>query len=69
MSELRKRKLASVTAVDCVACGCCVKACRLGAIDVFYGMYATVDEKKCVGCGGCKTACPAGAIAMVEAAK
>jgi ferredoxin len=56
-----KRKKAVISS-ECVACGCCVGSCPLGAIRVFKGMYALVDEKKCVGCGRCAGACPAAVI-------
>lgn len=69
MGELRKKKLAAVDTDGCVACGCCVAACRPGAIRVFYGMYATVDAGKCVGCGACGRACPAGVISLQEAGR
>ena len=53
---------------DCVACGCCVKVCPLGAIQVDRGLYARVDEAKCVGCGKCARECPASVITITEEA-
>lgn len=50
----------------CVACGCCLKVCPMGAIDLRYGVRAKVDDKKCVGCGKCANECPAGVIELVE---
>lgn len=52
---------------ECVACGCCVKICPLGALWIHNGITATIDEKKCIGCGKCAAACPAGIISIVEA--
>ncbi len=51
---------------ECVACGCCVKVCPLGAIHIYKGVYAVVDPNKCVGCGKCVTECPAGVISISE---
>ena len=62
-----KRK-AKVTRGRCVACGCCVKACPVGAITVAGGQYARVEESRCVGCGRCQRACPADIIEMEERA-
>lgn len=52
----------------CVACGCCMKVCPLGAIHVERGMYAQVDPSKCVGCGKCARECPASVIVITEEA-
>lgn len=52
----------AVVGKKCVACGCCVKLCRLSAIAVRGGTHAQVDETKCVGCGKCENVCPAGII-------
>ena len=70
MEETRKRRRnAYVNENDCVACGCCVKVCPLGAIRVFRGIAAQVDEEKCVGCGRCVRECPASVIELREAAR
>lgn len=53
---------------DCVACGCCVKVCPLGAISIDRGIRAVVDLKRCVGCGKCARECPASVIEIGEAA-
>lgn len=58
-------KLASVGR-ECVACGCCVKVCPRGAIQVFGGVIARVDAEKCIGCGRCAQACPAAVIEIRE---
>jgi ferredoxin len=60
----RKRK-ATVQTKECVACGCCLKSCPLGAISVYRGLYALVDEGRCVGCGKCEAACPAQVIDII----
>ena len=50
----------------CVACGVCLKACPKGALSIYRGCFAQVEEEKCVGCGFCAKACPAGCIAITE---
>ena len=37
----------------CVACGCCLTACKVGAITIPRGVCAIIDINKCVGCGMC----------------
>lgn len=70
MEETRKRRRnAYVNENDCVACGCCVKVCPLGAVRVFRGIAARVDEEKCVGCGRCVRECPASVIELREAVR
>ena len=59
-------KKALVEKALCVACGCCVKACPLGAISVFRGIQAVVNREKCVGCGKCAAECPASVIRIRE---
>ena len=66
MEEKVMKKLAVVDRGICVACGVCVKACPKGAISVYRGCYAQVEESKCVGCGLCARACPAGCIVTKE---
>lgn len=58
-------KIASVGR-ECVACGCCEKACPMGAIHIFRGVIARVDGDKCVGCGKCARSCPAAVIEIIE---
>lgn len=52
----------------CVACGCCLTACKLGAVSIHKGTYAVVNKAKCVGCGMCAKKCPAGIITVEECA-
>ena len=63
----KQRKKAVVDQRDCVACGCCVKVCRLGAIQIVKGIRAQVDPARCVGCGKCAVECPASIIEIREA--
>ena len=60
------KKLAAADKNICVACGVCMKACPRGAISIFKGCYAQVEEARCVVCGLCAKACPAGCIEMKE---
>ncbi len=66
MSSIRKKRKAFVEQADCVACGCCVKVCPLGAIRIISGIMAQVDMEKCVGCGKCAKECPASVITVRE---
>ena len=63
----RKRRRAVVDQSACVACGCCVKVCPLGAIEVVHGVAARVHGERCVGCGKCARECPASVIEIWEA--
>lgn len=51
-----------------MACGCCVKVCPIGAIEVVHGLFAQVAGDRCVGCGRCAKECPAAVIELREAA-
>ena len=66
--KLRRRRRARVAQADCVACGSCVKVCPKGAIKVYKGLYACVDEELCIGCGRCAAECPAAIIEIEETA-
>lgn len=66
MESGRKRRTAVVDSALCVACGCCVKVCRLGAIEIVGGIRAQVDAGRCVGCGACARECPASVIGIRE---
>lgn len=68
-SATRVRKRARVEQAYCVACGCCVKVCPLGAISIERGVRAVVDPEVCVGCGKCAKECPASIIHIEEAAQ
>ena len=64
--QKRKRRKARVSQKDCVACGSCVKVCPKGAIKVYKGLFAQVDDVLCIGCGRCAAECPAAIIEVVE---
>lgn len=66
MPEVKRKRRAQVAQGDCVACGCCVKVCPVGAISVHRGLFAQVDSAKCVGCGKCSRECPASVITIQE---
>lgn len=67
MNTVRKKRKAVVDEGACVACGCCVRVCPLGAVRVWRGIAARVDEAACVGCGKCAKECPASVITIQEA--
>lgn len=56
----------AVISAECVACGGCLKSCKLNAISIPKGITALIDNNKCVGCGQCAKACPAGVIEILE---
>ncbi len=64
---MRKKKWASPDKNICVSCGACRKVCPKGAISIWKGRYAVVNEENCIGCGLCAKTCPAGCIEMKEA--
>ena len=59
MVAIKKKRKAFVEQSDCIACGCCVKVCPIGVIQIIKGIMAQVDMGKCVGCGKCAKECPA----------
>lgn len=61
-----KKKKAIISQNECVACGCCLKACPKEAIFILNGAYATVDIERCIGCSLCEKTCPASIIRMGE---
>lgn len=65
-TKVRKKRNAFVDADSCVACGCCVRVCPLGAISILKGIAARVDLERCVGCGKCAKECPASVIEIRE---
>ena len=66
MNKIKKKRKAFVQQSDCVACGCCVKVCPLGAIQIMKGIMAELYMTKCVGCGKCAKECPASVIIIRE---
>lgn len=67
MEKAKRIKRKAFVAQDlCVACGCCVKVCPMGAIQIMKGIMAAVDLSKCVGCGKCAKECPASVITIKE---
>ena len=58
------KKRACVDREICVACGCCLMACKVDAISIPNGVYAIIDVTKCIGCGMCAKKCPTGVIFM-----
>lgn len=67
METIKKKKRKAFVDTDlCVACGCCVKVCPIGAISVWKGIMAKVNMEKCVGCGKCARECPASVIEIQE---
>ena len=60
---MRKKKIAKI-GINCVSCGTCVNTCPKDAIEINFGVIATVDENSCIGCGKCERICPAGIIDM-----
>jgi heterodisulfide reductase subunit A-like polyferredoxin len=66
MPEVKRKRRAQVAQEDCVACGCCVKVCPVGAISVHRGLFAQVNGAKCIGCGKCSKECPASVITIQE---
>lgn len=61
----KPRRRAWVDQDACVACGCCMKVCPIGAITIFHGVRAEVSPA-CVGCGKCAKECPASVIELRE---
>ena len=58
----RAARRAFVDGDACVACGCCVKVCPLGALAVARG----IAVGRCVGCGKCARECPTSVIEIRE---
>ena len=68
-NPIRISRRAVVREDTCVACGCCVKVCPLGAIEIVRGVAAQIDRERCVGCGRCARECPASVIRLEEAGR
>lgn len=47
---------------DCLHCGRCITACKLGAISQENKSF--INRDVCTGCGECANACPAGALVV-----
>ena len=65
---MKLRKKAYIHTKYCVACGCCLSACKVRALFIENGLHAVVNQEKCVGCGMCAKACPASIIEIREEA-
>ena len=65
MEKRTVKRKAQVDRRECVACGCCVKVCPLGAIEIWKGITARVSDR-CMGCGSCAAECPASVITIRE---
>lgn len=64
MNSPRVKKQAVIPQEACVACGCCLKVCPRGALQIHRGSYAVVNPESCIGCGLCQKACPASIIEL-----
>jgi len=62
--KMKPKRRAVVLHSECVACGSCLKACPLKAIQIIHGAFARVCHKTCIGCGRCRTVCSASVIRM-----
>ena len=58
------KKKAYVDKKMCVACGCCLAVCKVGAVSIPDGVCAIIDFNKCVGCGMCVQKCPASVVSL-----
>ena len=64
-SKKKARRRAWADPAACVACGCCLKVCPVGAITIRRGIRAEISDR-CVGCGKCAKECPASIIELRE---
>ena len=55
-------KLAFIELDKCMECGCCIDACKYGAISSDF----VVNKLLCEGCGACHFKCPQAAIKLDE---
>ncbi len=62
---MSSKKLASVDAGRCAACGACANECRKNAISVWKGCFSVVNGALCIGCGLCAAVCPADCITII----
>jgi Pyruvate/2-oxoacid:ferredoxin oxidoreductase delta subunit len=50
----------------CTACGACVEACAIDAIETAPEGNPGIDTSICIGCGVCALKCPTGALKLVK---
>jgi len=55
------KRVAVITAEECIGCGKCIRYCPFAAIEM-QNNIAVVDFDACRGCMKCMSACPTGAI-------
>jgi len=53
-------------AEECTACGACVDACAIDAIEALAEGNTKIDTAVCIGCGVCALKCPTGALKLVK---
>jgi ferredoxin len=51
---------------ECTACGACVDACGIDAIEALPEGNPEIDTGTCIGCGVCALKCPTGALKLVK---
>ena len=51
---------------DCTACGACVEACAIDAIETVPDGNPRIDTSVCIGCGVCAMKCPTEALKLVK---
>ncbi len=64
LTHVLKRKRKLLIESWCLACGCCVQACPMAAIQIMEGR-AVSDAEKCVLCGYCGAHCPEFCIKVI----
>lgn len=67
------KKIPSFNYSLCVACGICMQACPVSAIDLtkvdfdrIKRAYPQLTDRQCIGCSQCEKACPMDSVQMVE---
>jgi NADH:ubiquinone oxidoreductase subunit F (NADH-binding)/NAD-dependent dihydropyrimidine dehydrogenase PreA subunit/(2Fe-2S) ferredoxin len=50
----------------CEACGACLRACPVGAVDKTEEKVFTISQQKCIKCGACFSACPEKFSAVIK---
>ena len=61
----RPKPYAKVNADSCRTCGCCVRACAVGALTLGKDA-AEVATEHCIGCARCVHSCPFNAITLIR---